>query len=411
MKYLIATDGTWGDILPFSSVAQELKKNGHEVVFLTNGYYEDFITSKGLRFVQTTTKQDREHLLSHKNLWNPYKGLMVLNKATKILFNASFDPILREAKDCDAIISHSLMYAAKTVAEHLGVQHIGLLFSPIQMRSLITLPTLPGGHNPNGSRLSQYFFYKFADNVLFDPFIAGTINKKRKALGLMKATGLIQWGASDTVNVGLWPEWYKKTEADQGSLTAVGFPKSIEFVHDEDAAIMEWIRSGTPPIIATLGSGNMFAGQLLEKLRAITAMSDERFMFIQPGSSDATVFDAQLVLTGKLKLSSVLPLSKLFIHHGGAGSVAQAVVSGTPQIIMPLSHDQPDNAGQIIRNKLGTAIWNKNVTPEQLLEVINDVTNSPEILQSCKEAKERVSQDEDGVAMAARVIAEKTKGR
>ncbi len=409
MKYLIATDGTWGDILPFSSVAQELQRNGHEVVFLTNGYYEDFITSKGLRFVQTTTKQNRQDLLSHKNLWNPYKGLMVLNKATKILFEASFDPILREARGCDAIISHSLMYAAKTVAEHLGVQHIGLLFSPIQVRSTISLPTLPGGHNPNGSRLSQYFFYKFADNVLFDPFVSGPVNKKRKELGLKKASGLIQWGASDTVNVGLWPEWYKKTEADQSSLTTVGFPKSIEFVHDEDDAIMEWVHNGTPPIIATLGSGNMFAGKLLEKIRAITAMSDERFMFIQPGSDSATVFDPQLVITGKLKLSSVLPLSKLFIHHGGAGSVAQAVVTGTPQIIMPLSHDQPDNAGHIIRNKLGTAVWNKNISPEKLLEVLTDVTNSSEILQSCKTAKERIAQDEDGVVMAARVIAEKTR--
>ena len=47
----------------------------------------------------------------------------------------------------------------------------------------------------------------------------------------------------------------------------------------------------------------------------------------------------------------VLPRCSAVSHHGGIGTTAQALAAGVPQLIMPLSHDQPDNAHRV--QKLG----------------------------------------------------------
>lgn len=41
------------------------------------------------------------------------------------------------------------------------------------------------------------------------------------------------------------------------------------------------------------------------------------------------------------------------VHHGGIGTLSQAFAAGVPQLIMPMAHDQFDNAARAI--KLGVA--------------------------------------------------------
>jgi rhamnosyltransferase subunit B len=44
------------------------------------------------------------------------------------------------------------------------------------------------------------------------------------------------------------------------------------------------------------------------------------------------------------------------VHHGGLGSVSLALAAGTPQIAVPLGHDQHDNAARLERLGVGQAI-------------------------------------------------------
>lgn len=47
----------------------------------------------------------------------------------------------------------------------------------------------------------------------------------------------------------------------------------------------------------------------------------------------------------------VLKMAEVFITHGGMNSVSEALVSGTPMVVIPLVSDQPVNARCI--EKLG----------------------------------------------------------
>jgi UDP:flavonoid glycosyltransferase YjiC (YdhE family) len=51
--------------------------------------------------------------------------------------------------------------------------------------------------------------------------------------------------------------------------------------------------------------------------------------------------------------SQIFPRASVLIHQGGIGTTAQALRAGRPMLVMPYSHDQPDNARRVRR--LGVA--------------------------------------------------------
>ena len=81
MKYLIVTEGTWGDVLPFLYIGRELKNKGKNVTVFTNEYYKNKVLEFGLEFIQTTNLGTRTRLLSNENLWKPFKGLRFLSES------------------------------------------------------------------------------------------------------------------------------------------------------------------------------------------------------------------------------------------------------------------------------------------------------------------------------------------
>ena len=64
-------------------------------------------------------------------------------------------------------------------------------------------------------------------------------------------------------------------------------------------------------------------------------------------------------LPGSVFVAEYAPYSELFahasaiVHQGGVGTTAQALRAGRPMIVVPFSHDQPDNANRVAR--LGVA--------------------------------------------------------
>jgi UDP:flavonoid glycosyltransferase YjiC (YdhE family) len=50
---------------------------------------------------------------------------------------------------------------------------------------------------------------------------------------------------------------------------------------------------------------------------------------------------------------NLFPRCDAVVHHGGIGTLASAVVCGTPQLILPRAHDQPDNAARVRRLGIG----------------------------------------------------------
>ena len=60
--------------------------------------------------------------------------------------------------------------------------------------------------------------------------------------------------------------------------------------------------------------------------------------------------------------AQILPHAAALVHHGGIGTCAQGMAAGVPQIVMPLAHDQPDNALRLLRLGVSRTLMPKKFT-------------------------------------------------
>ncbi len=77
--------------------------------------------------------------------------------------------------------------------------------------------------------------------------------------------------------------------------------------------------------------------------------------------------------------SQVLPRCKALVHHGGIGTVAQGLAAGVPQLVMAMSHDQPDNGYRLTRLGVGAYVYPKAFTAGRVADALARLTSSPEV--------------------------------
>jgi UDP:flavonoid glycosyltransferase YjiC (YdhE family) len=92
---------------------------------------------------------------------------------------------------------------------------------------------------------------------------------------------------------------------------------------------------------------------------------------------------------GFVPLSQILPRAAALIHHGGIGTTAQGLANGVPQLIMPLSHDQPDNAARVQRLGVGDSLKLKRFTGPNVDRKLRPLLESEAVRRSCRDVTSR----------------------
>ncbi|MGZ6141820.1 MAG: glycosyltransferase, partial [Myxococcales bacterium] len=102
-------------------------------------------------------------------------------------------------------------------------------------------------------------------------------------------------------------------------------------------------------------------------------------------------------------LGALLPRAAAIVHHGGIGTCAQALASGTPQLVMPTGFDQLDNAARLRRLGAGAALSRRQFRPDAVERALRDLLESPAVAASCLAASQRL-QAFDAAARACDAI-------
>ncbi|XP_050332672.1 UDP-glycosyltransferase UGT5-like [Bactrocera neohumeralis] len=103
-----------------------------------------------------------------------------------------------------------------------------------------------------------------------------------------------------------------------------------------------------------------------------------------PGNASNILFKSWLPQTDVLAHPNI----KLFITHGGKGSVVEAEYNGVPMVGIPLFSDQPANMEEVRQAGFGTYVPYADLTEESLREAIEDVINNPKYRKAVREFSE-----------------------
>jgi UDP:flavonoid glycosyltransferase YjiC (YdhE family) len=77
------------------------------------------------------------------------------------------------------------------------------------------------------------------------------------------------------------------------------------------------------------------------------------------------------------------------VHHGGIGTLSQALAAGIPQLVVPFSHDQPDNADRIKRLGVGLSIHPRAYKTDRVAHTLKRLLSHEAGKEWCKEIARR----------------------
>ena len=103
-------------------------------------------------------------------------------------------------------------------------------------------------------------------------------------------------------------------------------------------------------------------------------------------------------------MARLLPRVAAVVHHGGIGTVAQVLRAGAPHLVVPFTHDQPDNANRLVRLGVAERLGPRRFTPEAAGAALDRLL-SPVVRRRCAAYAARID-PVTAVRVAADVVEE-----
>ncbi len=424
-KILIATFGTLGDIHPFIALGQALAREGFSPVIATSAVYAEHVRGEGLDFAPI--RPDAENLVARLGM-DLGEIARKMSQDDKFLFDSlifphlreSYDDLLAAAEGAEAVVSHSLAFAARLVAEREGLPLVTVLLSPMMLYSAFDPPL--------GSRIPLRCAPAWPIEIAYNRLLlwslaqvvalwAEPLRRLRREIGLRPRYGLdlLLGSKSSSAVIGLFSPVLAPAQPDRGSRTLIAghtFHDRYLGAGELEEELAAFLDAGEAPVVFTLGSFVTLAGKdyyrdcarVAARLgrRAVLLVHADEVDDIRAGLPD-TMF-----ATAYAPHSQIFPRAAAVVHHGGIGTVGQALRAGRPQVVTPFLGDQFDNAERVARLGVARVVDGKTVCAETLYRALTGLADD------CA-ARAQVVADgvrrEDGAAAAAGRIAALIGGR
>jgi UDP:flavonoid glycosyltransferase YjiC (YdhE family) len=161
---------------------------------------------------------------------------------------------------------------------------------------------------------------------------------------------------------------------DDGYVTPTIPIRTVAY-NEGTADVPNWLagQASRPRVFLTLGTVAFGAVEVLSRaITEIAALDVDLLVAVGPEGDASLLGDlpANVHVERFVAQSKVLPLSDVFVHHGGTGSVLAALENGLPQLILPQGADQFLNADLITEVGAGRSLLNEDQTPGAIRTVV-----------------------------------------
>jgi UDP:flavonoid glycosyltransferase YjiC (YdhE family) len=403
----IITTGSRGDVQPFVALALALGDKGHDVTVVASGNFRDFVEGFGIRFMPVTG--DSEQIINSPVALKLLEGGSVfkffyhLQKATAPSADKSNRDILEACRDFDLLITSVLpLPVVFSIAEKFHKKCVAIFLS------LPPIPTREFPFQAIGTK-GHPWFNKLSYRLLGLGYsmIRKQIDRFRKEIGLPQANVVKAALRSDMLAItALSPQLIRQPRDWPPNAHITGFfylPPAARQVHREIPDGLEaWLAGGDKPVY--IGFGSIPVPNQEKLFQALQVLLPHHRVVLGAGWSilhDLPVH-SNLFVAKYIDHDWLMPRCSAVIIHGGIGTIAAALRSGTPLIVVSVLADQPVN-GKIIEEKgLGLHLPFKKLTPERLIKAVRTV-REPSVIENCRKMAESI-RAEDGASRAVGLI-------
>ncbi len=358
MKISILTLGTRGDVQPFVALAQKALERGHQVVICTGKTFKPFIEDTGIEFREAASDlmamlETAEGQMVFKHaLQHPFRTKKYLDEVVNPVFRQTLDQFYEAAQGTDVILYHPKAFGAPDIAEALDIPCISIPPVPITF-PIDEFPNLAIFPTKNlGKHLNRWSYSVIAQAE------RSSINEvndfREKTLHLPKRqSGLYTFSLNGQTIPIIYPiskALFPEVTSWEGRVLTPGFFYLDSAIAQLDPSLTSFLSTGSAPIIISfssmpLKSPEQFKTCLQEALHA----THQRGILLAGNSGLRFDKDENLLTIDAAPHLLLFPHGKGIIHHGGVGTMAAAIKSGKPQLIIPFSVDQPFWAYRLYR--------------------------------------------------------------
>lgn len=413
MKVTIFAAGSQGDIQPCVALGKGLQQAGYSVCLAAPADFADFIQKHDLDFrplrgdVQQMMASDTGRKFMGTGGGNPIRSIRAIRTLIAPVIQEMAEDTYAACLDADVLICLGVFSAfGQSIAEALNIPMIHVEPTPLLPTRSFPAPSWPIQRNLGGlhNHLSGMAMLRVVW-LWYLPFV----NDFRQRLGLsaytfdrfyriFRSTPMLSaYSPSVIPHPADWPE----------SVNVTGYfflePQADWQPSSELKAFLE---AGDPPVY--IGFGSM-AGQSPEKVADLVlgalAKSNQRGVLVTGwgGMRTESLSDDVFVLDSAPH-RWLFPRMAAVVHHGGAGTTAEGLRAGVPEVIVPFILDQPFWGTRIKALGLGPdPIPQKNLTVERLADAIRIAVTDSEMKKRAHSIGE-VIRSENGVDNAVKIF-------
>jgi rhamnosyltransferase subunit B len=392
MKVLLLGLGSAGDVHPNVGLGVELKRRGHEVVLVAASVFRDLAAQTGLEFHGLGTDEEHYAIIRNSDLWHPMKAFkLVAEHIILAWMKPVYEFIAQNYEPGRTIVAApGTAFGARIAQEKLGVPLATLHLQPSLLRSSLdpACIMIPDIVAPLPVWLRKVY-YRAIDWLAIDRLLLRRTNAFRRELGLPAVRRVFDgWLHSTQLVIGLFPDWFAPRPADwPAHFHYTGFPLWDEGdMRQPDPELETFLAEGDAAYVFTAGSANMHGHEFFRIAVETCVASKRRGILIAkfpeqiPSPLPEGVRHFEYI-----PFSQVLPRAAAVVHHGGVGTTAQSFVAGVPQLVMPLAHDQFDNAMRVKRLGTGDFLLPRDFKAKSAMQMLQNLASSPGIAANCRQ--------------------------
>jgi UDP:flavonoid glycosyltransferase YjiC (YdhE family) len=388
-----------------------LRRRGHTVTIATSEIYRAKVEGEGLRFhaIRPDLGPWIDNPEVSRRLVHPRKGTeYVFRELFLPWIEQSFEGTLEAARDADLIVGHAIAFATPTVAEYLKKPWVSIALQPSIFLSANDPAAISGAAfltplfslGPGFARL----FYRFVRRIMSR--WGAPLNALRAKRGLSPLRNpLLDDMFSPYGTQGWFSRVLARPQKDWPARTAItGFPfyDKLEPGQGLSPALARFLDSGPAPVVFTLGSTAVLdaGGFYRESLAAVRKTGYRAVLLVgrDPRNTPQAPVPDTVFVTEYAPYSELLPRAAATVHQGGVGTTAQALRAGKPMIVVPFSHDQPDNGRRVERLGAGRIIPRSRYRADRVARELRTLLTAG--YASAARATACEMEREDGVAEA-----------
>jgi len=334
MKVIIASIGSYGDLMPCLKMGLAFSSVGHTVHIWTSDSFKKIVLANGFIFHQIhETKVGGNLRSAHPNFGHPTKGLELVVD----VFYDAIDPVLELVKEHyepgnTLMLAPPRIFGARIAQELYGLPLISFHLAPGYMNTL-----------------------DLYESEAVEIHLGPVLDDVRGKLGLpARTSSVMKWQVSPLAVLGLFPEWFFKGREDcPPDVHLLDFPFCFHRSPKLDDKIQTFLDRGTAPVFFTPGTYTPNTkGFFKSAIEIVNEMGLRAILAPIPPELCDTLPENILGLPW-CSFHDVLPHVHTMVHAGGIGASSEAIRAGIPQIIIPAVFDQAGNGQHVESAGLG----------------------------------------------------------